>query len=74
MKKLFTLILTLFAMLAFAVISFAADGEIRYSNELTSSPLRIFFAVLAVVLFVLLEIGVEKIRNKKVAKRNKEDK
>lgn len=55
-----------------AVTAFADNGEVRYSNELTSSPLRIFFAVIVIVAFVIAEIAVEKIREKRVKKRNGE--
>lgn len=54
------------------VTAFAENGEVRYSNELTSSPLRIFFAVLVIIVFVASEIAVEKIREKRVEKRNGE--
>lgn len=56
----------------FAVTAFAENGGVRYSNELTSSPLRIFFAVLIVVAFVVSEFAFEKIREKRVKKRNGE--
>lgn len=55
-----------------AVTAFAENSEIRYSNELTSSPLRIFFAVLIIIAFIVSEIAVEKIREKRVKKRNGE--
>lgn len=55
-----------------AVTAFADNGEVRYSNELTSSPLRIFFAVIVIVAFVIAEIAVEKIREKRVKKRDGE--
>lgn len=57
----------------FSISAFALEeGEIRYSNELTSSPLRIFFAVLVAALFIVGEIAFEKIREKRVQKRNGE--
>lgn len=77
MKKIFTAVTAVLTAALFSFSVFAEEG-VRYSNDLTATPLRIFFAILAVVLFVLFEIGIEKLRNKKVAKRNegceKEDK
>lgn len=48
-----------------------AEGTVKYSNELTATPLRIFFAILIIPAFIAMEIAFEKIREKKVAKRNK---
>ncbi|MCH5190718.1 MAG: hypothetical protein J1F23_00995 [Oscillospiraceae bacterium] len=67
-----TTVLSAVITVLFAVTAFAENGEIRYSNELTVSPLRIFFAVLVIIAFVALEIAVEKIREKRVKKRNGE--
>ena len=54
----------------FSLTAFAEEA-VKYSNELTVTPIRIFFAILVVVLFVVGEIAFEKIREKRVAKRNK---
>lgn len=70
MKIIFTAVTAVLTAAFFSFSVFAEDG-IRYSNDLTATPIRIFFAILAVVLFVLFEIGIEKIRNKKVSKRDK---
>ncbi len=65
MKKLF---LTLILIFAFSVNAFAANDN-RIPNDLTVTPLRIFFAVLVVVGFVIAEILFEKIREQRVAER-----
>ena len=76
MKRLckFNLAVALSAVITalFAVTAFAENGEVRYSNELTSSPLRIFFAGIVIIAFAAAEIAVEKIREKRVEKRNGE--
>lgn len=77
MKKLLkhslTFLLTFSICIASFVNAFALEkDEIRYSNELTSSPLRIFFAILVVAAFIVSEIAVEKIREKRVKKRNED--
>ncbi len=72
-KLLSSILFSAFLAVSFGFSAFAVnDSEIRYSNELTSSPLRIFFAVLAVILFVVSEIVFEKVREKRVGKRNGE--
>ena len=48
-----------------------AEGTVKYSNELTATPLRIFFAILIIPAFIVMEIAFEKIREKRVAKRNR---
>lgn len=71
MRKVLTFISTIYISIMLAVQSFAvADGEVRYTNELTSSPLRIFFAILGIIAFIVSEIAFEKIRERHVAKRN----
>lgn len=49
----------------------AASEAVKYSNELTSSPLRIFFAILIIPAFIAMEIAFEKFREKRIEKRNK---
>lgn len=55
---------------SFSVPTFAAEA-VKYSNELTSSPIRIFFAILIIPAFIAMEITFEKLREKRIAKRNK---
>lgn len=73
-RKLNITFVTVLLCLAFSVTAFARD-EVRYSNELTVTPIRIFFVILAIVGFVVLEMIFEKYREKRIAKRNnKKDK
>ncbi|MBQ8766902.1 MAG: hypothetical protein IJ031_01290 [Oscillospiraceae bacterium] len=64
-------------LIASAVLCFSfsfpvfAESTVKYSNELTVTPIRVFFAILVVILFVISEIAFEKIREKRVEKRNK---
>lgn len=60
------------AVLCFSFsISVFAEETVKYSNELTSSPLRIFFAILIIPAFIAMEITFEKFREKRIEKRNK---
>ena len=69
-KKLNTVLFSLILCLAFSVTAFA-EKTVKYGNELTVTPIRIFFAILVIVLFVVMEIAFEKIREKRVEQRNK---
>lgn len=73
-KIAFTLLFTVTVLSVLAINVFGKSDEIRYSLEPTITPLRIFFAVLVIVLFVAAEILFEKIRNNQVEKRNKNNK
>lgn len=55
---------------SFSVTAFAEE-TVKYSNELTSSPLRIFFAILIIPAFIAMEIAFERFREKRIEKRNK---
>ena len=70
MKKLNTILFSVILCLTFSVTAFA-EKTVKYSNELTVTPIRVFFAILVIVLFVAMEIAFEKIREKRVEKRNK---
>ncbi len=69
-KKLNTILFSVVLCLSFTITAFA-EKAVKYSNELTVTPIRIFFAILVIVLFVVTEIAFEKIREKRVEKRNK---
>ena len=69
-KKLNTILFSVLLCLAFTVTAFA-EKTVKYGNELTVTPIRIFFAILVIALFVVMEIAFEKIREKRVEKRNK---
>ena len=55
---------------SFSLTAFA-ESTVKYSNELTVTPIRVFFAILVIVLFIVSEIAFERIREKRVEKRNK---
>ena len=69
-KKLNTVLFSVALCLTFSVTAFA-EKTVKYSNDLTVTPIRIFFAILVIVLFIVGEIAFEKIRENRVAKRNK---
>ena len=69
-KKLNTILISVILCLTFSVTAFA-EKTVKYSNELTVTPIRVFFAILVIALFVAMEIAFEKIREKRVEKRNK---
>ncbi len=69
-RQLNTLLASLVLMLSFSLSVFAEEG-VKYSNELTVTPIRVFFAILIIPAFIVMEIAFEKIREKRVAKRNK---
>lgn len=69
-KKLNTILFSVILCLTFMITTFA-EKTVKYSNELTVTPIRIFFAILVIALFIVAEIAFEKIREKRVEKRNK---
>lgn len=69
-KKLNTILFSVILCFAFTVTAFA-EKTVKYSNELTVTPIRVFFAILVIALFVVMEIAFERIREKRVEKRNK---
>lgn len=69
-KKLNTILFSVILCLTFSVTAFA-EKTVKYGNELTVTPIRVFFAILVIALFVVMEIAFEKIREKRVEKRNK---
>lgn len=69
-KKLNILLTSVILCFSFSVTVFAEE-TVKYSNELTVTPIRIFFAILIIPAFIAMEIAFEKIREKRIAKRNK---
>ncbi len=69
-KKLNTVLFSVILCFTFTVTAFA-EKTVKYSNELTVTPIRIFFAILVIILFIIGEVAFEKIREKRVEKRNK---
>lgn len=70
MRKLNTAFMTVVFSLSLCISAFA-EGEVKYSNDLTVSPLRIFFAILIIPAFVVMELAFEKFREKRIEKRNR---
>lgn len=70
MRKLNTAILTVVFSLSFCIFAFA-EGEVKYSNDPTVTPIRIFFAILIIPAFIAMEIAFEKWREKRIEKRNR---
>ena len=69
-RQLNIILMSLMLMFSFGVNTFA-EGTVKLSNDLTVTPIRIFFAILIIPAFILLEIAFEKIRVKRIEKRNK---
>lgn len=74
MKRFFLKLNSLVTAMVFSVIfgisSFAGDDTPDIPLTPTITPLRVFFAVLVIILFVVCEILFDKIREKRVEKRN----
>ena len=70
-RQLNTLLVSAVLCFGFSVTSFA-ESTVKYSNELTVTPIRVFFAILIIPAFIVMEIAFEKIREKRVEKRNKQ--
>ncbi len=64
------ILLTSLVLMMSLSLSVFAEG-VKYSNELTVTPIRVFFAILIIPAFIAMEIAFEKIREKRVEKRNK---
>ena len=69
-RQLNILLMSLGLCFSFGVNTFAEE-TVKISNALTVTPIRIFFAILIIPAFILLEIAFEKIRVKRIEKRNK---
>ena len=69
-RQLNILLMSLMLMFSFGVTTFAEDA-VKISNDLTVTPIRIFFAILIIPAFILMEIAFDKIRKKRIEKRNK---
>ena len=69
-KQLNILITSVVLCLSFSLDVFAED-VVKYSNELTVTPIRIFFAIIIIPAFVVMEIAFSKFREKRIEKRNR---
>lgn len=69
-KQLNILITSVVLCLSFSLDVFAED-VVKYSNDLTVTPIRIFFAIIIIPAFVVMEIAFNKFREKRIEKRNR---
>ena len=69
-RQLNRIILSLALMFSLSVTAFAEEA-VKVPNDLTVTPIRIFFAILIIPAIIVMEIAFEKIRNKRIEKRNK---
>ena len=69
-KKLNILLTSVILCSNFTVTAFAEE-TVKYSNDLTVTPIRIFFAILIIPALIVMEIAFERFREKRIAKRNK---
>ena len=69
-RQLNIFLMSLMLMFSFGINAFAEE-TVKISNALTVTPIRIFFAILIIPAFILMEIAFEKIREKRIEKRNK---
>jgi|GEM_PF-5819001 len=63
------LITSVVLCLSFSLNAFAED-TVKYSNDLTVTPIRVFFAILIIPAFIVMEIAFGKLREKRIEKRN----
>ncbi len=64
MKKIF---FSLFLMTSMTLA--ASASEVRYSNEPTISPIRIFFVIFIIILFIASEFAFDYFRKKRIESR-----
>ena len=69
-RQLNILLMSLMLTFSFGVNTFAEE-TVKYSNDLTVTPIRIFFAILIIPALIVMEIAFERFREKRIAKRNK---
>lgn len=69
-RQLNTILMSLVLCFSFGITAFAEE-TVKISNALTVTPIRIFFAILIIPAFIVMEIAFEKIREKRIKKRNK---
>jgi hypothetical protein len=68
-RQLNIIFMSLVLLFSFGVTAFAKE-TVKIPNDLTVSPIRIFFACVVIVGFVVMEILFDRIRNKRIEKRN----
>ncbi len=68
-RQLNILVMSLVLLFSFGITAFA-DSTVKVPNDLTVTPIRIFFACVVIVGFVVMEILFNRIRTKRIEKRN----
>ncbi len=69
-KRQFNIVLmSLVLLFSFGITAFA-ESTVKVPNDLTVTPIRIFFACVVIVGFVVMEILFNRIRTKRIEKRN----
>ena len=68
-RQLNIILMSLMLCFSFGITAFA-EKAIKVPNDLTVTPIRIFFACVVIVGFVIMEILFNRIRNKRIEKRN----
>ena len=69
-RQLNILVMSLVLLFSFGITAFA-ESTVKVPNDLTVTPIRIFFACVVIVGFVVMEILFNRIRTKRIEKRNK---
>lgn len=68
-RQLNILVMSLALLFSFGITAFA-ESTVKIPNDLTVTPIRIFFACVVIVGFVVMEILFNRIRTKRIEKRN----
>ncbi len=69
-KRQFNIVLMSLVLLFSLGITAFAESTVKVPNDLTVTPIRIFFACVVIVGFVVMEILFNRIRTKRIKKRN----
>ena len=68
-RQLNIILMSLVLLFSFGITAFA-EGTVKVPNDLTVTPIRIFFACVVIVGFVIMEILFNRIRTQRIEKRN----
>ena len=68
-RQLNIILMSLVLLFSFGITTFAEEN-VKVPNDLTVTPIRIFFACVVIVGFVIMEILFNRIRTQRIEKRN----
>ena len=68
-RQLNIILMSLVLLFSFGITAFAVTA-VKVPNALTVTPIRIFFACVVIVGFVIMEILFNRIRTQRIEKRN----